>query len=100
MECGFSAIQPIEPKAMDIAEVKRQYGKHLALIGNIDLGGVLTMGTPDQVEAQVRQRIAEVGSGGGYLVGSSNSITSYVPLENYRALIEATFRWGKYPINA
>jgi uroporphyrinogen decarboxylase len=100
VDCGFNAIQPIEPKAMDIAEVKRQYGRHLALIGNIDLGGVLTMGTPEQVEAQVRQRIAEVGPGGGYLVGSSNSITSYVPLENYRALIEATFKWGKYPIKA
>lgn len=100
VDCGIAAIQPVEPKAMDIAEVKRQYGKHLCLIGNIDLGGVLTMGTPEAVEAQVRERIRTLAPGGGYMVGSSNSITSYVPLANYQAMIAATQRWGKYPIEA
>jgi uroporphyrinogen decarboxylase len=100
VECGFSAIQPVEPKAMDIVEVKRQYGKHLCLIGNIDLGGCLTMGKPADVEAEVRRRIRELGPGGGYMVGSSNSVTNYVPLENFRAMVEATLKWGKYPIEA
>lgn len=100
VECGFAAIQPLEPKAMDIVEVKRQYGSRLCLIGNIDLGGCLTMGTPEQVEAQVQQRICELAEGGGYMLGSSNSITSYVPLENYKAMIEAVFKWGWYPVVA
>jgi uroporphyrinogen decarboxylase len=96
--CGISALQPIEPKAMDIVEVKRRWGQHLALIGNIDLGYTLTLGTPQEVEAEVKQRIREVGPGGGYCVGSSNSVAGYVPLANYRAMIEATLRWGAYPI--
>ena len=100
VECGISALQPVEPKAMDIVELKRRWGKHLALIGNIDLGHTLTLGTPEEVEAEVRQRIREVGPGGGYCVGSSNSIASYVPLANYRAMIEATLKWGAYPIRA
>lgn len=100
IECGFAAIQPVEPKAMDIVEVKRRYGKHLCLIGNVDLGGCLTRGTPAEVEAEVRRLLREVAPGGGYMVGSSNSITSYVPLDNYRALLTATRRWGSYPIQA
>ncbi len=100
VECGISALQPIEPKAMDIVEVKRQWGKHLALIGNIDLGHTLTLGTPEEVEAEVKQRIRELAPGGGYCLGSSNSIATYVPLANYRAMIEATMRWGRYPITA
>jgi len=100
VDCGISALQPIEPKAMDIVEVKKRWGKHLALIGNIDLGHTLTLGMPAEVEAEVRRRIREVGPGGGYCVGSSNSITSYVPLANYRAMIEATLKWGAYPIRA
>lgn len=99
-DCGFTALQPIEPKAMDIIEVKRRWGRQFALIGNIDLGYTLTRGTPEQVEAEVRQRIREMAPGGGYCVGSSNSITSYVPLANYRAMIAATRQWGRYPIRA
>jgi len=100
VDMGVAAIQPIEPKAMDIVEVKRQYGRHLCLIGNIDLGGCLTRGTPADVEAEVRLRIAQLAPGGGYMLGSSNSITSYVPLENYKAMIEAVIKWGHYPIVA
>lgn len=100
VDCGISALQPIEPKAMDIVEVKRQWGRHLALIGNIDLGGSLTRGTPAEVEAEVRLRIRQLAPGGGYCVGSSNSIANYVPLANYRAMISAAQRWGKYPIHA
>jgi uroporphyrinogen decarboxylase len=100
VDCGITALQPIEPKAMDIVEVKRKWGRHLALIGNIDLGRTLTRGTPEEVEAEVRQRIREVAPGGGYCVGSSNSIASYVPLANYQAMINATLKWGAYPIRA
>jgi len=100
LDCGITALQPIEPKAMDIVEVKRKWGDHLALIGNIDLGHTLTLGTPQEVEAEVRQRIRELAPGGGYCVGSSNSIANYVPLANYRAMIDAALEWGAYPIRA
>ena len=100
VECGITALQPIEPKAMDIARVKREWGQHFALIGNIDLGHTLTLGTPTEVEAEVRQRLRDLAPGGGYCVGSSNSVANYVPLANYRAMQEATIKWGKYPISA
>ncbi len=83
---------------MDIAELKRRVGDRLCLIGNIDLGYTLTRGTPAEVDAEVRERIRTVGPGGGYCVGSSNSITSYVPLANYNAMREAVFRYGRYPL--
>jgi len=100
LECGISALHPIEPKAMDIREVKAEYGKRLCLMGNIDLGYTLTRGTPAEVEAEVRQRIRDIAPGGGYCLGSSNSVTEYVPIANYRAMLEAVGRWGAYPISA
>jgi uroporphyrinogen decarboxylase len=51
------------------------------------------------VEAEVRQRIRDIAPGGGYCVGSSNTVTEYVPVANFRAMIEATLRWGAYPIS-
>ncbi len=99
VDIGFNALHPIEPKAMDINEVKARYGDKLCLCGNIDLGYTLTRGTPDEVRAEVRQRIKDLAPGGGYCVGSSNTVTDYVPLENFKAMIEATFEYGRYPIN-
>ena len=100
LACGFNALHPIEPKAMDIVELKKKVGDRLCLIGNIDLGYTLTRGTPEEVEAEVRERIRTVGPGGGYCVGSSNSVTAYVPMENYQAMRRAVFTYGRYPISA
>jgi uroporphyrinogen decarboxylase len=95
--CGLDALHPIEPKAMDIVALKQQYGDRLALLGNIDVD-LLARGSPDEIRASVQMRIREVGPGGGYAIGSSNSIPDYVPVENYRALVEASLELGRYPI--
>lgn len=98
IECGFNALHPIEPKAMDIREVKQKAGDSLCLLGNIDLGYTLTRGTPQEVDLEVKEKIRTVAPGGGYCVGSSNSVTAYVPLGNYNAMREAAFKYGKYPL--
>jgi uroporphyrinogen decarboxylase len=96
--CGFDGLNPIEPPAMDINAVKQEHGKRISIIGNIDLGYTLTRGTPDEVRAEVRQRIRDLAPGGGYAVASSNSVPEYVPLANFNAMREATFDYGRYPI--
>jgi 5-methyltetrahydrofolate--homocysteine methyltransferase len=83
---------------MDIDAVKKKWGQKLCLIGNLNLDSTLTLGTPDDVRAEVYERIRTIGPGGGYMVASSNSITDYVPLANMKALIDATFEFGQYPI--
>jgi uroporphyrinogen decarboxylase len=94
---GVDALHPIEPKAMDINEVKAKYGDRLALIGNIDMN-LLTLGTPEQIRAEVRQRIKDLAPGGGYAVGANPGIAYYVKPENYDAMRQAVFEFGKYPI--
>jgi uroporphyrinogen decarboxylase len=98
--CGFNAIHPVEPKAMDSREVKAQYGDRLCLLGNIEIGETLTLGTPADVEAEVRGRIRALAPGGGYGVGSSNTVAYYVPLDNFKAMVRATRTYGRYPITA
>ena len=96
--CGFDAIHPFEPKAMDIVAHKRMYGDQIGIIGNIDLGYTLTRGTPEEVAAECRQRISELGPGGGYALASSNSIPEYVPYENFLTLLDAVDEYGQYPL--
>lgn len=97
--CDFDGLNPIEPKAMDINQVKRDYGSRISLLGNIDLGYTLTRGTPEEVREEVRQRIHDLAPGGGYAVASSNSVPEYVPFANFMAMREATLEYGRYPIS-
>ena len=96
--CGYNAVQALEPEAIDIAEVKKEYGDKLCLIGSISID-TLAKGTLEDVEREVKQRIKTVAPGGGFAVGSSSSVANYIPLENYLAMIEATRKYGRYPIS-
>ena len=95
---GLDAVHPIEPKAMDIRELKQRYRGKLALIGNVDLN-VLGLGTPDETRQFVRELIRDVAPGGGFALSSSNSVTPYVRIENYRAMLRAASDFGHYPIS-
>jgi uroporphyrinogen decarboxylase len=99
VDCGFDAIHPFEPPMNDIVAVKRQWGDRTAVAGNIDLKTTLFRGTPADVEAEVREKVAVLAPGGGWLLGSSNSIPDFVPAENYRALLDSGLKHGRYSLS-
>jgi uroporphyrinogen decarboxylase len=95
---GADALNPIEPAAgMDLATSKGLVGDRMAIMGNVDCGQLLPLGTPDQVRESVRQCMRDAAPGGGYLLSSSNSIHSGVKPENWLAMIEAGREFGKHP---
>ena len=59
----------------------------IAVLGGLDLN-ILAGGTPDQVRARARQLIDTCNSRGRYAIGSGTSIPSYIPVENYLAMVE------------
>lgn len=94
---GIAGMHPIEKGAMDIAAVKRDYGGRICLLGNVDLN-TLGMGTPAEVEEEVRYLVSTVGPGGGYIATSGNSLAGYVKPENALALGAAVAKYGRYPL--
>ncbi|MHB0874434.1 MAG: uroporphyrinogen decarboxylase family protein [Anaerolineae bacterium] len=97
IELGIAGMHPIEKEAMDIAAVKKAYGDRICLLGNVDLN-ILGMGTPEDVEAEVRYLISVAGPGGGYIVTSGNSLAGYVKPENALAMGAAVAKYGRYPL--
>lgn len=93
---GMNGIHPVQPAAMDINRLKREYGDKLCIIGNIDLDYTLPNGTEEEVEAEVRDRIEKIGKGGGYMISSANSITDYCKTENVLAMARAIRKYGPY----
>lgn len=96
--CGVRGIHPVEPLAMDIVDLKKRYGDRFCIFGNIDLEYTLTQGSCEEVVQLVKKRISQLAPGGGYALAASNSVPEYVKPENYRAMVEATKKYGKYPI--
>ena len=92
-DCGFQAIHPNEPLSADIAELKKQRGGQFALLGNIDVD-LLIRGTPEQIREATIHLIETVGPGGGFALGSGNSITGSMPLANYKAMLDTVRQYG------
>ena len=78
--------------------MKREYGDRLCLLGNVDLN-ILTLGTREDVDEEVRGLIRDVGPGGGYIVTSGSSLAAYVKPENAVALSKAVQKYGHYPLD-
>jgi uroporphyrinogen decarboxylase len=95
---GVDALHPIDPTCMDIVAVKQMVGNHLTLIGNIS-NQLLEEGTPAEIAALTKQRLREVAPGGGYCLGSGNSVPDWAKIENYKAMIETALQHGNYPIS-
>lgn len=97
IECGFCAHHPIEPKALDIIEVKNKYKDKLCLMGNIELD-TLIRGVPEDIESLVVDNLKNVAKDSFYVGGSSNSVQKEVKMENYLKMNEVFLQYGSYPI--
>lgn len=94
---GFEGLHSLQPSAgMDIAEIKRRYGKDLVLVGNIDLDYVMTMAPPGEVEEVVRKTIDAAAPGGGFILSTCNALIEAVPPANALAMYETARRYGVY----
>ena len=99
LQSGFDGYQSIDPSAgMDGALIKKRYGDKITLMGNVDCGAVLHLGTADDVVKATKQVIKDLSPGGGHILSSSNTIHSHVPFENYSAMLETARKHGGYPI--
>jgi uroporphyrinogen decarboxylase len=100
VDTGVDGLNPMEPIAgMDIGKIKQRYGKRLCLIGNIDCAYILSEASTSEVEAAVKECILRASAGGGHIISSSNAIHSSVKPENYRTMIAATKKYGRYPLS-
>jgi len=96
---GIDGLHSIEPAAgMDIERVKARYGDRICLWGGVDLSYTLSLGTRDDVIKEVKNRIVSAAPGGGYILSSSNSYSTAVKFENFKTMVEAGKKYGRYPL--
>ena len=90
------ALHSLDPQgAVDLAEVKRRYGRELCLIGNVHCG-MMDAGTPEQIGASASQSLREGMPGGGFIFSTSNCIYTGMPLASYELMLDVWRREGNY----
>lgn len=100
VEAGIDGIDPIDPLArMDLATVKQQYGRRVAIKGNVDCAYLLVDGSVEEVVAATKKCIRIAGPGGGYACSTSNSVHSGVKPELYSAMLDTIRAFGAYPLD-
>lgn len=98
-EIGVDIINPVQVSAMeDTAGLKAKFGDKVSFWGGIDTQHVLPRGSVNDVRAEVRRRIHDLASGGGFVLASVHNIQVDVPPENVIAMAEAAREFGKYPL--
>ncbi len=95
---GIDVLNPVQVSAkdMDPERLKTEFGNQLSFWGGVDTQRVLRSATPEEVEEEVRTRIAQLGPGGGYVLGSVHNIQRDVPSENIVAMFRAARKHGRY----
>ena len=90
MELPIDVLNPIQPtaKGMDFEKIKENFGDKLCFHGGIDIQRLLPFGSSEDVEAAVRNAIAVLGKGGGYILTSAHYIQADTSVKNILTMFE------------
>lgn len=101
IEIGVDVLNPVQTTAnkMDPQTLKREFGKNIVFWGGgVETQRVLLFGTPEEVRAQVRERLRIFGPGGGFVFNQIHNILPEIPPGNIFAAYDEALKSGKYPL--
>jgi uroporphyrinogen decarboxylase len=85
---GYDARHSYEDTIQPVEQAYEEYAGRLAVLGGMDLDFVCRA-KPAEITRRSRAMLDRAASRGGYALGTGNSVPTYVPPENYFAMIEA-----------
>lgn len=90
IEIGLDVLNPVQPRSMEPATIKRKYGDKLCFWGSIDEQHTLPFGAPADVREEVLTRLKTLGRNGGLIIGPTHHVQLDTPLENFWAMVNTT----------
>ena len=93
---GIDAKHSFEDGVTPVVRAKKLWGDRIAILGGVDVD-FLARATPSEVREYTEKIIRECAPGGGYALGTGNSVTNYIPPENYLTMLQVGWELGKYP---
>jgi len=100
IKAGIDAAEPLEYEANNrLGPLKEQYGDKISFIGNVAASDVLSYGTVENTIALTKQCILDAAVGGGYILAPGSDVLGTIKIENMKAMIDTTKKFGSYPID-
>lgn len=93
VDTRIDAIHSWEDKIESIIDAKRAYGDRMSLLGGIDVD-FLCRASEAAIRSRVRQTIEACQPGGGFCLGSGNTVANYIPLDNYLTMLDEGRRFA------
>ncbi len=94
-DVGIDGKHSFEDVILPVAAAKKKWGSRIAILGGVDMD-FLTRADPSDVRVRTRELLEACMPGGGYALGSGNTVANYVPMQNYLAMLEEGWRAGVY----
>lgn len=91
--CGVDAKHSFEDVIMPVTEAKARWGDRITLLGGIDVHFFCTADEA-AIKDRTRATLDSCARGGGYAIGSGNTIANYIPVRNYLAMLDAVREWN------
>lgn len=88
----IDAKHSYEDVIMPVIEAKQKYGNRIAILGGVDIDKLSRWDEQD-IRKYVREILDKCVPGGGYALGSGNTISNYVKIENYLAMLDEGKKW-------
>lgn len=86
-DVGIDAKHSFEDAIMPVTEAKKKYGDRIALLGGIDVD-FLCRADEKAIRQRTRETLEICLQGGGYCLGTGNSVANYIPVENYLVMLD------------
>lgn len=97
-DAGIDILNPVQCSAagMDPKMLKEKYGdKFVFWGGGVDTQQVLPFGTPEEVRAQVKERLDIFSPGGGFIFNPIHNVVGKTPVENLIAMYDAVKQFNQ-----
>jgi uroporphyrinogen decarboxylase len=92
-EVGIDGKHSFEDTIESVIDAKHTYGQRIALLGGIDVD-FLCRSSEAEIRRRVRETLEICQPGGGYCLGTGNSVANYIPLENFFTMLDEGRRFS------
>jgi uroporphyrinogen decarboxylase len=93
VDCGIDAKHSFEDTICPVEDFKKQYGDRVTALGGLDVDFICRR-NEKEIREYARKKIEACFEDRYWALGTGNSLTDYMPVENYLFVLEEGLRFG------